>query len=168
MRKQHSAAFKAKVVMASLRETKPLSQLATEYEIHPTLLTKWRDIAVQGMVTGFERGTVRDEDAENKERRIAELYEQIGRLTLQVNACKPACTGSKKNLASTLNRTERVALLERDRSELALGTQAELLSVSRSSLYYRPRVPSLHEVRIKHWLDEWYTQHPFLVRHGLP
>lgn len=88
MRKQHSAAFKAKVVLASLRENKPLAQLATEFEIHPTLIAKWRDTAVQTMVAGFERGAARDEDTENKERRIAELYEQIGRLTLQVNWLK--------------------------------------------------------------------------------
>ncbi len=40
------------------------------------------------MVSGFERGATRDEDAENQERRIAELYEQVGRLTLQVNGLK--------------------------------------------------------------------------------
>ncbi len=88
MRKQYNAAFKTKIVLASLRETKPLAQLATEHEIHPTLITKWRDTAVQRMIAGFERGATRDEDAENKERRIAQLYEQIGRLTLQVNWLK--------------------------------------------------------------------------------
>nr|WP_244422472.1 IS3 family transposase [Ktedonobacter racemifer] len=39
--------------------------------------------------------------------------------------------------------------------------QADLLSVSRSSLYYQPRLPSEEEVRIKHRIDEIYTQYPF-------
>jgi putative transposase len=39
--------------------------------------------------------------------------------------------------------------------------QADLLSVSRSSLYYQPRPPSAEEVRLKHRIDEVYTQFPF-------
>lgn len=40
--------------------------------------------------------------------------------------------------------------------------QAELLSVSRSRLYYAPRPPQVQEVCIKHRLDEWYTKRPCL------
>lgn len=40
--------------------------------------------------------------------------------------------------------------------------QADLLSVSRSSLYYQPRSAGEREVRIKHRLDVLYTAHPFL------
>ncbi len=40
--------------------------------------------------------------------------------------------------------------------------QADLLSVSRSRLYYEPRPAQAQEIRIKHRLDEWYTQRPCL------
>jgi len=53
-----------------------------------------------------------------------------------------------------------VALIERE-SELPLTQQAELLSVSRSSVYYQPRGPSAEEIAIKHRIDEIYTQSPF-------
>ena len=53
-------------------------------------------------------------------------------------------------------------MLERDGSELTLGEQADLLSVSRSSLYYVPRPPSDWEVRVKHRIDVIYTRSPFL------
>lgn len=43
----------------------------------------------------------------------------------------------KKNLVLTLSRSERLALVERDVCELPLRLQAELLSLSRSSLYCR-------------------------------
>ena len=46
--------------------------------------------------------------------------------------------------------------------ELPLSWQAEILSVSRSSLYYKERVPQSREVTVKHRLDELYTEHPFL------
>ena len=62
----------------------------------------------------------------------------------------------------TLTRVERVALVERASEELALSQQAELLSLSRSSLYYQPRPAHQEEVRVKHRLDELYTEHPFL------
>jgi len=51
--------------------------------------------------------------------------------------------------------------VERAGSELSLKQQAELLSVSRSSLYYQPAPPSAEEIAIKHRLDELYTQYPF-------
>jgi putative transposase len=51
-------------------------------------------------------------------------------------------------------------MLEREEAELSLSTQAELLSLSRSSLYYEPIGPSAKEIAIKHRIDEIYTQHP--------
>jgi putative transposase len=46
-------------------------------------------------------------------------------------------------------------------AELPLSEQAELLSVSRSSLYYDPRPPAAREVAIKHRIDALYTEHPY-------
>lgn len=51
--------------------------------------------------------------------------------------------------------------MERETSELSLKTQAELLSLSRSSLYYQPVPVSAEEVALKHAIDEIYTQYPF-------
>lgn len=42
-----------------------------------------------------------------------------------------------------------------------MRTQAVLLGLARSGLYYRPVQPGAEEVRIKHRLDELYTAHPF-------
>ena len=68
--------------------------------------------------------------------------------------------GSKARVVSNLPATERRALVE-PASELPIVTQAELLGVSRSSLYYQPVKPSLEEVAIKHRIDELYTEYPF-------
>ena len=54
-----------------------------------------------------------------------------------------------------------MSLIERAEGELALSLQADLLSLSRSSLYYQPRPPSAEEVRLKHRIDEVYTHSPF-------
>lgn len=51
--------------------------------------------------------------------------------------------------------------MEREHPELPLTAQAELLGVSRSSLYYQPAGPTIEEVMIKHRIDELYTRYPF-------
>lgn len=51
--------------------------------------------------------------------------------------------------------------VERENPTLPLKTQADLLSVSRSSLYYQPVPPSAEEIALKHRIDELYTQYPF-------
>jgi putative transposase len=62
---------------------------------------------------------------------------------------------------SDLSHEQRVALVERENRELPVIQQAELLSVSRSSLYYHPREPTVSEIAVKHRIDELYTQCPF-------
>ncbi len=52
-------------------------------------------------------------------------------------------------------------MVERTDSELTLTAQAEVLGLSRSSLYYQPAAPSPEEVHIKHRIDAIYTQYPF-------
>ena len=47
-------------------------------------------------------------------------------------------------------------------AQVPVAWQAQLLSLSRASLYYKPRSASDQEVRVKHRLDELYTEHPFL------
>jgi putative transposase len=44
---------------------------------------------------------------------------------------------------------------------LSLAQQADLLSISRASLYYQKAGPSEEEVRLKHRIDELYTRYPF-------
>ncbi|GHO87672.1 hypothetical protein KSZ_56780 [Dictyobacter formicarum] len=60
-----------------------------------------------------------------------------------------------------MSRDERVALIEWNREELAVSTQAELLSLNRSSLYYQPVPPSQEEIALKHRIDQIYTAYPF-------
>jgi putative transposase len=55
-----------------------------------------------------------------------------------------------------------LVLVERELPTLPLLVQADLLSVSRASLYYQPRLPTAQEVILKHRIDQIYTKHPFL------
>ena len=88
MRKQYSAAFKARVVQELLKEEKTLAQIAAEYEVHPTQLKNWRTVALDGLAGLFEKqdSTVELKRAHEQER--TELYAEIGKLSTQVSWLK--------------------------------------------------------------------------------
>ena len=52
-------------------------------------------------------------------------------------------------------------MIDRTTAEVSLVAQANLLSLSRASLYYQPVGPSPREVAAKHRIDEIYTAHPY-------
>jgi putative transposase len=52
-------------------------------------------------------------------------------------------------------------MIERGGSDLSVSLQADLLGLNRTSLYYRPVLPSSEEIALKHRIDEIYTERPF-------
>jgi putative transposase len=60
-----------------------------------------------------------------------------------------------------LNREQRQALIDWEHRALPVSTQAELLELNRSSLYYQPIPPSPEEVVVKHRIDEIFTERPY-------
>jgi putative transposase len=61
----------------------------------------------------------------------------------------------------TLTRAERRALVEVEQKDVSLTAQAHILSLSCSSLYYRPAPPSAAELAAKHRIDELYLEFPY-------
>ena len=49
-------------------------------------------------------------------------------------------------------------MLEKNNPEMPLKTQADLLGISYSSLYYEPAPPSARELAIKRHIDEIYNE----------
>jgi len=60
-----------------------------------------------------------------------------------------------------LSRAERLDMLELNRKELSVTTQASLLELNRSGIYYRAVPPSPEEIATKHRIDKIYTAYPF-------
>lgn len=84
MRKQYSAGFKARIVLEALKETKTVAQIASEHQLHPNLVTKWKQEAVAELPAVFERKNTQAHAQEAQEQKVTQLYEQIGRLTTQL------------------------------------------------------------------------------------
>jgi transposase len=92
-RKQHSAAFKAQVALAALKGDRTVNELAGHFGVHPTLIHAWKKQLWGGAEDLFANGTQRaTQDAEAVQ---AELYEQIGRLKMELEWLKKkaACCG---------------------------------------------------------------------------
>ena len=84
MRKNHSANFKSQLVLELLKEEKTASELASAYGIHPTMLHRWRKIALEGLPHLFDQYKDATAAQEAYEQKIEELYAEIGRLSTQV------------------------------------------------------------------------------------
>jgi putative transposase len=68
--------------------------------------------------------------------------------------------GLKKNLADSKSREGRMKMIDRGDKRLSISRQAKLLSINRTSLYYKPAPISDEEYLIKRIIDELYTAHP--------
>ena len=88
MRKSYSSTFKAQVVLELLKEEKTLTQLASEYGVHPNLLRDWKAIALKALPATFERRDSLEAIRLAHEQQVQELYAEIGRLTTQVTWLK--------------------------------------------------------------------------------
>jgi len=78
-RRNHSAAFKAKVALAAVRGEKTLSELASEFDVHPNQITQWKLQLVERASDVF--GT-RPEGGD-KPVDVKALHAKIGELTLE-------------------------------------------------------------------------------------
>jgi transposase-like protein len=85
-RKQHSAEFKFKVALEAVKEQKTLSQLGSEYELHPTQISEWKQHLLNGGATVFGKGGSKEEKEQSRVE--MELYEQIGRLKMELEWVK--------------------------------------------------------------------------------
>jgi transposase len=85
-RKQHTAAFKAQVALAALKGDKTVNELAGQFGVHPTLIHARKKQLLTGAEAVFANGT--RADASDHEARQAELFEQIGRLKMELEWLK--------------------------------------------------------------------------------
>ena len=84
-RRSFSGAFKAKVALAACRGEKTTAQLAAEFSVHAGQVTAWKKQLLEGAPALFEdQRSRRDETAADED----ELYEQIGRLKMEVEWLK--------------------------------------------------------------------------------
>lgn len=151
MRKKYTSKFKAEAVLEVLREAQGLNEIAGRLQVHPNMLGRWKNVAIANLPMVFEDKKGAQE--REHETQVLELYAQIGELTSKLSWLK-------KNLASTFCREERLLLLDKDDDSYSVKQQCELLSLNRSSLYYKPVPISEAKNAILRRIDVLYTLNP--------
>ena|SRR3989344_9000948 len=86
IRRVHPPAFKAKVAIEAIKETKTIAELANQYALHPTQITIWKGKALEILIQGFS--TQQKQREKDNTDLIQELYRQIGRLKVEVDFLK--------------------------------------------------------------------------------
>ena len=85
-RTRHPAGFKAQVALAALKEDRTANELASKFDVHPTLIHGWKKQLLARAESIFADGAKRA--GADTEALQAELYEQIGRLKMELEWLK--------------------------------------------------------------------------------
>ena len=83
----HSPAFKVQVALAALKGDQTLSQLAAQFGVHVKLVQAWKKQMLDNASTVFD-GPTKGIQLQQAEQQQAELYEQIGRLKMELEWLK--------------------------------------------------------------------------------
>jgi len=100
MRKNHDAAFKAKVALEALKGDRTMAELSSEYGVHANQIRQWRQKLVDELPGVFSDRRQRNEKKEGAEL-TSELYCQIGQLKVELDWLK------KKSQQLLLRRSGR-------------------------------------------------------------
>ena len=147
VRSRHPAAFKAKVGVEAVKQTRTLAELSRAFQVHPVQISQWKKQLLDGIDSLFHDGRRHDHDESQAIQ--AELYEQIGRLKMELEWLK-----EKLPASSDLKRP----LVEPDNPQLGIRRQCELLGLNRSSYYLVPASESEEDLRL---IDQQFLRTPF-------
>ena len=89
MRKTYTAAFKAKVALEALKGDRSLAELSSRYEVHATQIGTWRKALLAGLPEVFSDKRRKKEESSEEEK--SRLYEEIGRLKVELDWLKKKC-----------------------------------------------------------------------------
>jgi putative transposase len=89
MNKRYKSKQKAQIVLEMLKEERTVTQISSDYGIHTSQLYKWKKQALEGLPDLFEEDHKTEKTLQAKhEKKLEELYAEIGRLTTQLNWLK--------------------------------------------------------------------------------
>ena len=86
-RRTHSPEFKARVAMEAISGRKTIQEIAADHAIHPIQVSQWKRQLLDGASELFIRGS-KSKDKEEVQAKEAELFQQIGRLQMELEWLK--------------------------------------------------------------------------------
>ena len=81
-RNVHKPEFKARVALEALKGEQTVSELASRFGVHPTMIHQWKKALLEAALEIFQRGRASAEP-EVDPARIKDLHAKIGELTVE-------------------------------------------------------------------------------------
>lgn len=89
IRKRHGAKLKSEVAMEAMHGTKTINEIASRFKVHPSQVSQWKKHLQGGLLELFGS---RRSGAEASEGLVSNLYEEIGRLKVELDWLKKKIT----------------------------------------------------------------------------
>ncbi len=86
-RRRFDGKFKSRVALEAIRGLKAISEIAKQFKVHPNQVTLWKKQLLEGAAAVFEGGALNGKKPDD-EPEAAELYEQIGRMKIELEWLK--------------------------------------------------------------------------------
>jgi len=83
IKKSHTNEFKAKVVMAAMREDRTLTELGSQFGVHPITIGLWKKVVTEGLPRLFEGGNCKNGKEKEQTALIEKLYGKIGEIEVE-------------------------------------------------------------------------------------
>ncbi len=87
VRRRFDGKFKSRVALEAIRGMKAISEIAKQFKVHPNQVTLWKKQLLEGAEAVFEGSASSGKKSED-EPEAAELYEQIGRMKIELEWLK--------------------------------------------------------------------------------
>ena len=131
-KRTYTSAFKTKIVLEALREDKSIAELSVKYNITPKNIHNWKATFLSNAEIAMEPSKCVAEykqAAKELNQQVADYAKKVGELTME----KEFLEGKLRSLALS----DRKPMIDA-KHNLPINKQAELLSIARSTIYYKP------------------------------
>ena len=149
-RNRYSSQFEFQVALDAAKGLQTTNELASEHGLHPNQASQWKRQLMEESPSVFSSRAVREQ--RQQDAADAELFEQIGRLKMELEWLTKKLPGTVEAMRS---------MIEPFHEQISIRRQRDLVGLNRSTLYHQPVGESESNLHLIRLIDEQYTKTPF-------